>query len=270
MSAPARLHSPSRITSAGNAGRYWLLPIFVGLLSTNLVGLISAVAMDAPLTPIAAIIRSSTNYDITVQATIASVREPSSAHAPYTITLVEGNASIPLVYWPDMQPQLAPKVKTGNVIRANVTVSVYRDHLQLRIKSADAIRLVSASPDATTNTAAAAATGAAASPTPPAAAPTAPPAETVIGKIKADWVDRVVIISGTVSGSEAADNGRRLSVQDATGEIAVALGEKVLPGLVVTDLQPGRALTVTGPVKLVEGKLTVIPDAASAIKFVPQ
>jgi DNA/RNA endonuclease YhcR with UshA esterase domain len=229
------------------------------------------VASDTPLTPIGTITKSLIDHDVTVQATIASIREPGSGRAPYIVTLTESNASLPLVYWSDMQPQLAPKVKTGNVVRANVTVSVYRDNLQLRIKNPDAITLVSAAPDATTNaTAAAATTEAAASPAPSAAVPTVPPVETVIGKIKGDWADRVVIILGTISGSETADKGRRLSVQDATGEIAVVLGEKVLSGLVVTDLQPGRVLTVTAPVKLVDGKLALIPDAASAIKLVHQ
>jgi hypothetical protein len=272
MPAPASLHSRNKITFAGNAGRRWFLPIFVGLLSTNLVGLIPGVASDTPLTPIAAITKSLMNHDVTVQATVASIREPGSPGTPYIVTLTESSASIPLVYWPNMQPQLAPKLKTGNVIRANVTVGAYQDRLQLRIKSADAITLVSAAHDATTNaTAAAAKPEAAASPAPSAGVPTAPPAETtVIGKIKGDWADRVVTILGTISGFEAADKGRRLSVQDATGEIAVVLGEKVLSGLVVTNLQPGWVLTVTGPVKLVDGKLALIPDTASAIKFVPQ
>jgi hypothetical protein len=263
MPMPARPHSRTRITLEEKVGRRWFLPIFVGLLSTILVGLIPAVAGDAPLTPIPTITKAQTNQSVTVQAAITGIREPSSGRAPYIVTLTESNASLALVYWADMQPQLATKVKTGNVIRANVTISVYRDNLQLRIKSPDAITLVSAAPDSATNGPAAAATT-----EPPA--PTAPPTETVIGKIKADWADRVVIVSGTISGSEAADKGQRLSVQDATGEIAVLLGEKVLSALVVTDLQPGRALTVTGPVKLVDGKLTVIPDTASAIKLVPR
>jgi DNA/RNA endonuclease YhcR with UshA esterase domain len=275
MPTPARMHLRTSLTSAENAVRAWFLPIFVGLLSTNMVALSPALASDSPLTPIGTITKSMTNQDVTVQAAIFSIREPRSERAPYTVTLTESNAtsnaSVSLVYWSDMQPQLAPKVKTGNVIRANVTISVYRDRLQLRIKNPDAITLVSAAPESPTNAPAVPTTTAAATaPTPPTSTPTAPPAPTVIGKIKADWADRVVIISGTISGSEVAGNGRRLSVQDATGEISVMIRESVVSGLVATDLQTGRALTVTGPVKLIDGKPVIVPDAASAIKLLSQ
>ena len=71
---------------------------------------------------------------------------------------------------------------------------------------------------------------------------------TVIGAIKRRLVlDRIVIISGTISASAPVDKGQHLSVQDATGEIQVVLGEKVLAGLSAADLQPGRAITITGP-----------------------
>jgi len=269
MPTPGRLHSRNGITFAEHIRcRRWL-PIFVALLGTNLAGLSPATASDTtPLTPVAAITKSMTNHDVTVEAMIASIRAPRSERAPYIVTLTESNASVPLVYWSDMQPQLAPKMKKGNVIRADVTISTYRDNIQLRIKNPDAITLVSAAPEATTNSPAP--TEATASPTPPAATATTPPTETVIGKIKDDWANRVVTISGTISGSEAVANGRRLNVQDATGEIAVLIDQKVLSALAVADLQPGRALSVTGPVQLADGKLAVVPETASAVKLVVQ
>jgi DNA/RNA endonuclease YhcR with UshA esterase domain len=200
-----------------------------------------AAAAEGVLTSIASITKSLTNHEVTVQATVSAVREPRNERAPYTVTLTEGDASLPLVYWSDMQPQLGPKVNTGNVIRAKVTVSVYRDKLQLRIYDPNALNVVGVAPTAT-----------------------------VIGKINADSVDHAVIITGTISGSEATDKGRLVKVQDATGEIPVVLEGKVLSGLVVADLVPGRAVTVTGPVKLREGKPAVVPEAASAVKLKPE
>lgn len=93
---------------------------------------------------------------------------------------------------------------------------------------------------------------------------------TVIRKIKEDWVDRVVVISGTISGSAKIDKGQRLSVQDATGEIQVVLGEKALAGLVVAELQPGRVLTVIGPVKAYEGKPAIVLETPGAVALAPQ
>lgn len=259
----------TRLTSAEKPGFRWFLPIFVGILFTNLMAQAPVLAGDAPPTPIANISKALTNHQVTVQAVISNVSEPRNERAPYTVTLTESNAAIPLVYWSDLQPQLGPKVKVGNLIRANATVSVYRDNLQLRIRNADAVQVVSAA-STTTN----AAPGNPQAAAPPAAVPTAspatPPTKAVIGKIKADWLDRVVIISGTISGSDSTDKGRRLKVQDATGEIVVVLEEKVLSGLAVADLQPGRALAVTGPVKLYEGNPAVVPEAANAVKLAPE
>jgi uncharacterized protein YdeI (BOF family) len=152
-------------------------------------------------------------------------------------------------------------MNTGNVIRAKITVTTFRDQIQLRLRSADAIEVVSATPAP----AAPANPQLGALPTPLKATPT--PTATTIGKIKGDWVDRVVVISGTISGSEKIDQGQRLSVQDASGEIQVVLEEKALTGLAVTELQPGRALTVTGPVKISEGKPAIIPEAPGAVKL---
>ncbi len=251
MPRPECFHSSSRLTSAENLIRRWFLPIFVGILCTNLAGQTPALASDDTLTPIAKITKALTNQHIMVQATISDVRIPTGERAPYVVTLSEGGASVSLVYWSNLQTQLASKVGTGNVIRANVTVSTYRDQLQLRIRTADAVQLVS---------------GTATSPELPPV-PAAPPIATTIGKVKAAWADRVVIISGTISGSDKTDKGQRLTVQDATGEIPVVLGEKALTGLAVTDLQPGRALTVTGPVRISEGKPMIVPEAPGAVKL---
>jgi DNA/RNA endonuclease YhcR with UshA esterase domain len=225
----------------------------------------ATLAIDASLTPIATITKAMTNHDVTVQAVISDVREPSSARAPYNVSLTEGGATLPLIYWPDMQPQLASKVKTGNVIRVKASVSVYRDTLQLRLRSATALEVVSAAAVAETTTNATTTV----SPSAPAASPPTPPAATVIGAIQADWVDRVVIISGTISASDNIDKAQRLSVQDATGEIKVVLGEKALSGLSPADFQPGRTITITGPVKLENGTRTIVPEAAGAVKLAP-
>ena len=259
--------SKNQLTSHGE--RYywrWLLSLFVALLCTNMAKPAATLAIDASLTPIGSITKALTNHDVTVQAVISNVREPRSDRAPYTVSLTQDGATLPLVYWPDMQPQLASKVKTGNVIRVKASVSVYRDTLQLRLRSATALDVVSAAAVAETTTNATTTLPPAAS----AASPTTPPAATVIGAIKADWADRVVIISGTISASDNIDKAQRLSVQDATGEIQVVLGEKVLSGLLPAEFQPGRTITITGPVKLENGKPTIVPEAAGAVKLAPQ
>ena len=123
MPKPDCFRSMNRLTSEENLIRRWFLPIFVAVLCTNLAGQAPALASDATLTPIASITKSLTNQQITVQATISNIRPPTSERAPYVVTLTEGGASSPLVFWSDLQTQLGSKINTGNVIRAKVTVS---------------------------------------------------------------------------------------------------------------------------------------------------
>src|ERR1700722_3366904 len=122
----------NRRTSEGAGLRKsWLLSLFVGLLCTNMANPVAAVANDASLTPIASITKALTNHEVTVQAVISNIREPSSAHAPYNVGLTEDTATLPLIFWPDLQTQLGSKLKMGNVVRVTCLVSVYRDTLQL-------------------------------------------------------------------------------------------------------------------------------------------
>ena len=82
--------------------------------------------------------------DVTVQAEITEVREPRSERAPYVITLTQGTAHVPFVYWSDMQPQLKEKIKAGNQIRLKAQVTEYRGTLQLKVRSASDVTVVTA------------------------------------------------------------------------------------------------------------------------------
>jgi DNA/RNA endonuclease YhcR with UshA esterase domain len=249
-----------------NSHSWWLLSLFVGLLCTGAANQ-AALANDASLTPIGTITRAMTNREVTVQAAISGVREPSSARAPYNISLTENGATLPLIYWSDMQPQLASKVKVGNVIQVTAQVNVYRETLQLRLRSPASLTVVSEAPGGATPAPSDA--GAATSTTAPVPAAATGPAATVIGAIKPDWADRVVIVSGTIAAAESVDKMQRLSVQDSTGEIQAVLGEKVLSGVPATELQPGHVITITGTVKFDNGTRQIVPDTAAAVKFGP-
>ena len=252
----------TKLASAGRLHYWWLLSFFVGVLCTNMAGQPPALAADATLTPIASITKALTNHQVTVQAVISEVREPRSDRAPYTVSLTEDTATLPLVFWSDLQAQIATRIKTGNVVRVKATVSVYRDQLQLRLRTASAFEVVTAAETTTSAPPTAAA--------PPAAAPVESPTATLIGKIHADSVGHLVIISGTIATSDSVDKTQRLTIQDATGEIPVVLGEKALAGLSVAELQAGRVVTITGPVKLDNGKPAIVPETAGALKLAPQ
>ena len=125
--------------------------------------------------------------------------------------LTQDGATPPLIFWPDTLPQLGSKVKVGNVIRVTAPVNLYRETLQLRLRDPSSLTVVTEAAGGVALTAPAAAS------TPTASTPSpAAPAETVIGAIKADWVDRVVTISGTIAASDSTDKTERVSIQDAT------------------------------------------------------
>ena len=227
------------------------------------------------VTPIASINNSMTNREITVQAMITNVRTPNSERAPYTVTLNQDDATMPLVFWsnilpPDALPQLTSKVKAGNLIRAKVKIGDYRGRLQLRLQGAANLEVVS--------TAGAASGEPARSTVEPAAVPqsatntttTVTRKKMAIGEIKGDWVDRVVTISGTIAASDNIGSGQRLHVQDGTGEIQVVLWENTLGGLSATEFHPGCVITVTGPIRLYRGRTEIVPDEAGDVKLAAQ
>ncbi len=266
MIRPGHLRSRIGLAAAGSGCRR-LLPIVLAIIFANVAGQTPAWAAgeQPPLTPIAGITRALDHQNITVEALISQVAEPQNGK-PYYVTLAQGSATIPLIYWPDMQAQLGPKVQVGNTIRAKLTVGTYREQLQLRIRDANDLQVIVGvtAPITNASPAAAAVTSKA------TAAPATPPTDTVIGRIKVDWADRPVIISGTVSEFRTAGKSWQLKVQDRTGEIAVVLGEKATAGLAFTELKPGWVVAVTGPVKVYQGIPAVVPEVAGAVKVTPQ
>jgi uncharacterized protein YdeI (BOF family) len=243
-----------------------LTSLFVALVCACIAR--PALAADPTLTPIKTITKAMAGQAVTVQAPISSIREPSSARAPYAVSLTQYGATLPLIYWSDMQPQVAAKVKVGNTIRVTAAVNIYREQLQLKLSDPSSMNVIG--PDGNIVAVAAAPPAATPPPTTTATTPAAEPTATVIGAIKPDWTGRLVVISGTISASESVEKTQHLTIQDATGEIQAVLEEKVLSGLSASALQPGRTVTITGPVKVESGVRTIIPETASAVKLAPQ
>jgi DNA/RNA endonuclease YhcR with UshA esterase domain len=211
-----------------------------------------------PRTSLGSITQSMTGQVVTVQATISDVREPSSERAPFIVTLSEGNSRIPLVFWSDVQSEIASQIRVGNAIRAKVLVNEYRGTLQLKLR--DAKDLESAGAEAETREAGA-------PPAVPAAAPEPKDSKASIGSITEAWVNRTVTISGSIAASDSIGKGQRLRLRDATGEIQVILWDTVLSRIPAEEFRLGRSVSVTGTVKLYRGKVEVIPDSADSVKF---
>lgn len=216
-------------------------------------------AAPKALTAISSINESLMGQEIYIQATINNVREPRSERAPFIVTLTEGDAAIPMVFWSDLHARIAQHIRVGNVIRAKVTVGQHRGTLQVRLRDSRDLEVVSAGarPDSK-------------APSPEAAAPSAAAGEVVeIGRLTEEWVNQTVTISGKIASVEALGKGKRLRVEDSTGDVHVVLWENIVSGLAADGLQPGRSITLTGLVKVYRGQIEVLPSASDAVKLQP-
>ncbi len=103
-----------------------------------------AAAAPPGTTPLAQITAAMIGKEVTVEASVAEVREPRSERAPYTVTLAQGDAHLPLVYWSETQKQLKTQPKVGNRVRVTAQVSEYRGTLQLRLSNAAGLAVLDA------------------------------------------------------------------------------------------------------------------------------
>ena len=256
------------VSSVFNARR--LSASGTGAITTDSAGS----ATRSAVIPIASIDRSMTNREVIVEAMVTSVRTPSSGHAPYMASLSQDDATIPLVFWsdilpPDILPQLISKVKTGNLVRAKVAVGEYRNHLQVRLLSAANLEVISPAAVAARQSPRTSAEPIAESPVTDSKA-ISTNARTAIGKVKSDWVDRVVTISGTIASIDSIGGGLRLDVQDGTGGIQVIVWDYMLSGISETEFRRGRVITVTGPIRLYRDRIEVAPEKAGDVKLPQQ
>ncbi len=103
-----------------------------------------AAAVSPGTTPLAQITAAMIGKEVTVEASVAEVREPRSERAPYAVTLAQGEAHLPLVYWSETQKQLKAQPKVGDRVRVTAQVSEYRGTLQLRLSNAAGLTVLPA------------------------------------------------------------------------------------------------------------------------------
>ncbi len=95
-------------------------------------------------TPLSAVNLAMKGQKILIQALVTEVHEPTSERAPYKVTLSDGTKSVTLVYWKDLQAAVSDRFRAGNTIRATVTVSEYRNNLQLLLGDGKSVEIAGA------------------------------------------------------------------------------------------------------------------------------
>lgn len=213
----------------------------------------SAPATSSTTTRLADIGSANMGQDVTVEATITDVREPRSERAPFIVTLTQGSANVPMVFWSDLHASIAGKIRVGNTVRVKAQVSEYRGTTQLKLRNAGDIHFVGAggSSDATIGES--------------DRSPRAASGPAGIGGITEAMANSTVTIAGRITSSDSIGKGQRLRVRDDSGEIQVILWDNVLSRLSAADLVTGRSITVTGRVKLYRGSVEVVPDSAEGV-----
>lgn len=89
------------------------------------------------LTPVGSITSEMIGREVTVKASISDVREPrEGSKAPCIVTLSQDSTSIPLVFWSDIEQQIKPGLKVGNVVQVKAQVGDHKGNLQIKLRNA--------------------------------------------------------------------------------------------------------------------------------------
>jgi DNA/RNA endonuclease YhcR with UshA esterase domain len=122
--------------------------LIAALLLTNSSTTLFAAVRTTPVakTDLAAINDSLLDSTVEVEATVKTITKPKEGDkSPVRISLVDDTGSITVVAWPDVFEPLATQtsVAPGDLVHANARVSKYRDEIQLTLRTADDLRVLS-------------------------------------------------------------------------------------------------------------------------------
>src|ERR1043166_5270714 len=123
--------------------------IVVFTLTNSSTTLISAVKTISPAkVDLAEISASLLESTIDVEATVRSINKPKEgSKAPVRISLVDDTGSITLIAWQDIFETLGGQTSlaTGDVVHVSARVTTFRDEIQLTLRSATDLRIISKS-----------------------------------------------------------------------------------------------------------------------------
>lgn len=183
--------------------------------------------------------RSKLGQVVRTRGKVVNFRASWTERAPNIVTISDGTATLPIVYWQDIAEKLKPEQqpKIGQFVDVKATVNEYRDQLQLRLYDSKNLRIVPAEELEQPSSV----------PTP---APT-PQQITPIGQITRENIGKRIIIQGKISAARSVRGGTLLTISDPSGSIVVPLWDSIATGVKNRDrITKGANITLRGSVFL--------------------
>lgn len=208
------------------------------------------------------ITRDSVDKKVFISGKVASFQKAWKDTAPNTITLSDGKNSVPVVFWADVDKNLSPDYKNiGTELSVLGTVNEFKDTLQIKVKKAEDMKIVSSGSPSTMPENVSAK---------PMEKSSLKPEKHDIKSIDVSKDEEEVIVEGkveeyTASWNEKAPNKAKIS--DGTGSIIVVFWDDIKPKLPKVP-EVGDVLNVTGKTQLYRNELQIKVKNPTDIKFI--
>ena len=205
--------------------------------------------------PIASITAAQDEKTVKVRGRVAFVNVPEAgSKQPFSLILQDGDASIRVTYWSNVDAVVAPKPAVGAEFEVEGVVDVYQGKPQLKVESGYKIVQVAAAPLAEASSA-------------PAA--DSPAAATSISAITIADKGQVRAAQGTLGAPRALGKGTAYALSDDSGSIDLVLWDSIVPDEVRSALKEGLKVSAVGVVGEYESQLQLKANPGASVHVLP-
>lgn len=184
---------------------------------------------------------------VTVIGTLKTVMVPGpDSKTPYVLMLAEDGAELAVVFWDNVFQGLEKMLPMpGKLICARGKVDVYKDVIQIKVWDAADLRVVTEKEKLNTVT-------------------ERPLSR--IADINVEQQGNIFTVSGVLGEPRSVRGGVLYPLTDNSGEIALVLWDKQIPGPERDALESGVRVRVTAPLTVYKGTLELVPADAGGVK----
>lgn len=202
---------------------------------------------QAELLPLGAITAAHDGQTVRVRGRVASVRAPEAGtKQPFSLILQEGDASLRVTYWSNINEVIAVKPAEGAEFEIEGEIEVYKDKPGLKVESGYKVKQVAAAPAA------------------------APAAAADIGALTAGDQGRTVAVTGTLGAPrDLGGKGTAYALAGAGGAIDLVLWNSIIPAEVRDSLKEGQRVSAAGVVGVREGQLQLKANPGASVQVLP-
>jgi DNA/RNA endonuclease YhcR with UshA esterase domain len=211
----------------------------------------------AEAVPIGSITAEHKDQTVKVRGRVASARSPEAGtKQPFSLILVDGDASIRATYWSNADEVIEVKPTVGATFEVEGVVDVYQGKPQLKIESGYRVVQIEAASEA-------------AAPAARPAAGTGPAATVGVGSITAADKGQARAVRGTLGAARSLGKGTAYELKDESGSIDLILWDSTVPAEVRESLSEGATVVAEGIVGEYQGELQIKANRGASVRVVP-